>query len=167
MSPLPRFILPALLISLLAGASHAGDLSGTWKGRFSCTIHGEQGLEKRSDRSVTTPDPGVSTLELVQPDGADTAALLMLIDGAVYSGFVLDPGPATKGTGAIVDCGEEDQASGYDEVRSFRWKTNPNSIMATIVWHGLLVGGDDEVGTCHGKWHRVSRDEPTIEASCE
>jgi len=160
-----RLILPAMLVALLAGAGHAGDLTGTWKGSFRCTVHDAQGRQELTSRSVSVPEPGVSTLEIVQPDGPDTAALHMLIDAAVYSGFVLDGSAATRGTGAILDCGANPDASGYLEIRHFRWKTSADS--AAIVWRGLRVGGAAELGRCTGSWRRVSRDEPKIAASCD
>jgi hypothetical protein len=160
-----RFTVAAAFVALLASAGHAGDLTGTWKGSFRCTIEDAQGQQKLSSRSVSVPEPGVSTLEIVQPDGPDTAALHLLIDAAVYSGFVLDGSAASGGTGAFLDCGANPDASGYLEIRHFRWKTSADA--GAIVWRGFRVGAAGEVGRCRGSWRRVSREEPKIAASCD
>jgi hypothetical protein len=161
----PIHCLVAALLVLGVVPAHAGDLSGTWKGKFSCSLVNAQGKQKLSSRSVTAPDAGVSTLEVSQPDGPGTSTLQVRIDGTLYSGFVLGTGAATSGAGAFVDCTPTNAPGGFGEIRNFRWKVAADSVKGTLSWRGLLVDDDAVVGSCRGSWRRVSREDPGV-ASC-
>ena len=160
-----RSSIPWLVVSLLAlGAAPAaaGDLTGTWKGKFSCGLLSGQGKQKLSSRGVTAPDPGVSTLEVSQPDGPGTSTLQVRIDGELYAGFVIGTGAATSGAGAFMDCTPNDEPGGFSEIRNFRWKVAADSVKGSLSWRGLLVDDDALVGSCKGSWRRVSREDPGI-----
>ena len=159
-----RWLLASLLV-LGAAPTHAGDLTGTWKGKFSCTMTSAQGKQKLSSRSVTAPDPGVSTLEVSHPEGPGTATLQVRIDGVLYAGFVLGTGAAVSGAGAFMDCTPTNDPGGFGEIRNFRWKVAPADVKGSLSWRGLLVDDDAVVGSCRGSWRRVSREDPGI-ASC-
>ena len=161
----PVSLLVAALLALSAAPSHAGDLTGTWKGKFSCTVLSDAGKQKLSSRTVTAPDPGVSTLEVSQPDGPGTNTLQVRIDSVLYAGFVLGTGAAVSGAGAFVDCTPTNDPGGFGEIRNFRWKVAADSVKGSLSWRGLLVDDDAVVGSCRGSWRRVSREDPGV-ASC-
>jgi len=160
-----RCLLASALVLAAATPAAAGDLTGLWKGKFSCTVMDDQGKQKLSSRAVTAPDPGVSTLEVSQSEGPGTAPLQMRIDGVLYAGFVVAPGPAQSGVGAILDCTPTNNPGGFGEIRNFRWKVSPDTFKGTLSWRGLLVNDDSVVGSCRGSWKRISREDPGV-ASC-
>jgi hypothetical protein len=159
-----RWLLAWLLV-LGAAPAQAGDLTGTWKGKFSCRLMDGQGKQKLSSRAVEVPEPGVSTLDVSQPEGPGTSRLDLRIDNVLYAGFVVSPGAAQSGVGGIVDCTPTNVPGGFGEIRNFRWKVSPDTIKGTLSWRGLLVDEDTVVGSCRGTWKRVSREDPGV-ASC-
>jgi hypothetical protein len=160
----PTRSFAALLAALIAAPAAGGDLTGVWKGKFSCTMESSQGRSKLTSRSVTSPDPGVSTLEITQPDGPGTSALQARIDDALFAGFVVPTGAAAAGAGAFVDCDPNNDPGGFGEIRSFRWKVAADTVSGSISWRGLFVNDDAEISTCKGKWRRVSREDPLVES---
>ena len=150
-----RLLVTAALALLVAAPASAGNLTGVWKGKFSCKAQNAQGQLKMSSRGVTAPDPGVSTLEITHPNGAGTPALQVRIDGVLFAGFVLGVGPAVGGVGAFIGCDPGD-------LRSFKWKATPGVAKAKISWRGMLVSNDAMVGSCRGSWTRVSLAEPAV-----
>jgi hypothetical protein len=148
-----RLLLVAALCLLARAPASAGDLTGTWKGKWSCKAQNAQGKLKLSSTTVQVPEPGVSTLEITQPDGPDSPALQARIDGVLFAGFSLQPGPALGGVGAFVGCDPGD-------VRSFRWKVKLDSVQAKISWRSMFVSNDYVISSCRGSWSRVSLEEP-------
>jgi hypothetical protein len=151
--------------ALAAAPAQAGDLTGTWKGKFACTMQSAQGKQKSSSRGVSTPEPGVSTLEVSHPDGPGTPTLQVRIDGVLYAGFVIGPPAAAAGAGAFFDCTVTTDPGGFGEIRNFKWKATPDDVKGSISWRSLLVDDDAVVGSCKGKWRRISREDPGV-ASC-
>ena len=159
----PTRFATLLLAACFAGPALAGDLTGTWKGKFSCTLQDGTGKRKLSSRAVASPESGVSTLEVTQPDGPGSRALQLRIDTVMFAGFALPEGAATAGVGAIVDCSEnQDPGAGFGELRTFRWRVKPDTVGGTISFRGMLVDDDEVVGACRGSWRRVSRDDPGV-----
>jgi hypothetical protein len=158
----PRWLVASLLV-LAAVPAQAGDLTGIWKGKFKCKLDDGDSRQKLSSREVTSPEAGMSTLEVSHPDGPDTQALQLRIDDVLFAGFVLPEGATTSGIGAIVDCNpNDDPGIGFGEIRSFRWKATPDDVKGSIAWRGMLVSDDAVIGSCRGKWRRVSRMDPGI-----
>jgi len=158
----PLSLLAASLLALAVTSAHAGDLTGIWKGKFSCTLMSDAGKEKLSSRAVEAPDPGLSTLEVTHPDGPGTPTLQLRIDNGLRAGFLLGGADAAKGAGAIVDCSAAIDPSGFGEIRNFRFKVSPDAVKGTVSWRGLLVEDGAVVGACKGRWKRVSRQDPLI-----
>lgn len=146
----------------LGSAARAGDLTGIWKGKFRCTLMSEEGREKLSSRTVAAPEEGVSTLEVTHPDGPGTPTLQLRIDNSLRAGFLIGPVDSDKGAGAIVDCSAAIDPVGFGEIRNFRSKTSSGTVKGTLSWRGLLVEDGLAVGTCKGRWKRVSLEDPRI-----
>ena len=82
--------LPCLaLAACMAAPAHAGDLTGTWKGKFKCKLENGEVKQKLSSKTITAPEPGVSTLTVRHAEGAGTSALQMEVDGVLFSGSAL------------------------------------------------------------------------------
>jgi len=157
----PTRLLLVAALGLAAGTPvSASDLTGTWKGKWSCKGQGASGKLKLSSRTVLSPEPGVSTLEITHPDLPDQPALQARIDGALFSGFSLQTGPALGGVGAWLGCDPNVDPGGFGDIRSFRWKVKPGAVKAKITWRGMFVSEDAMILSCRGKWQRVSLEEP-------
>jgi hypothetical protein len=157
----PVGLVLAVLLAL-ASPARGGDLTGLWKGKFACTLMSEGGKEKLSSRTVTAPEAGVSTLEVTHPDGPGTPTLQLRIDNGLRAGFLLGPAEAEKGSGAIVDCSAAIDPTGFGEIRNFRFKTKAGTAKASLAWRSLLVEDGMVVGSCRGRWKRVSLEDPRI-----
>lgn len=159
----PTRSLCALLLAACAAApALAGDLTGTWKGKFTCKLENGQTKLKLSSKTITSPEPGVSTLEVSHPGGPGTAALQLEVDDVLFAGFALPAGGATGGVGALFDCTDDGDPGDAGEIRTFKWKVTADSVKGTIAWRGMLVNDDQEVGSCKGTWKRISREDPRI-----
>ncbi len=160
----PTRLVAALVAALIAAPATAGDLTGVWKGKFKCTLQDGESKQKLSSRMVTSPEAGLSTLEVTHPDGPDTQALQIRIDDVLFAGFVLPVGVAVQsGVGAIVDCDpNQDPGVGFGELRTFRWRVTPGDVSGSISYRGMLVDNDDVIGTCKGSWRRISRTDPGV-----
>jgi hypothetical protein len=158
-----RGFLTTLGLSLLVVTpSMAGDLTGTWKGRFSCKLENGQSRLKISSKTVTAPEPGVSTLEISHPGGPGTPALQIEVDDVLFAGFALPAGGAVGGVGALFDCTDNGDPGDAGEIRTFRWKVTADSVKGSISWRGMLVNDDQEIGSCKGTWRRILREDPGI-----
>jgi hypothetical protein len=157
----PIGLVVAALLAL-GSPARAGDLTGLWKGKFACTLMSEAGKEKLSSRTVTAPEAGVSTLEVTHPDGPGTTTLQLRIDNGLRAGFLLGSAEAEKGAGAIIDCSAAIDPTGFGEIRNFRFKAKAGEVKATLSWRGLLVEDGMVVGSCKGRWKRVSLQDPLI-----
>ena len=147
-------------LALLALPASAGDLTGTWKGKWSCKAQNAKGKLRLTSASVQAPEPGVSTLQITEPDGPGTPALQAYIDGVLFSGFSLQPAPAAlSGIGAFIGCDPGD-------VRSFKWKLKIGAIAAKITWRSLFVSNDQTISMCRGSWTRVSVEDPGVVETC-
>lgn len=155
-----RLLLVSALGLLASAPASAGDLTGVWKGKFSCKAQNAQGKLKLSSRMVVAPEPGVSTLEITHPDGPASPALQARIDGALFAGFSLQAGSALGGVGAFVDCDPNNDPGGFGDIRSFRWKVKLDDVKAKISWRGMFVSDDAVISSCRGSWSRVSLEEP-------
>ena len=159
----PTRWLPAfLLAALAAGPALAGDLTGTWKGKFKCTVENGASKVKLSSKTIAAPEPGVSTLLISHPFGPGTAPLQMEVDDVLFAGFALPAGGAVRGVGALFDCTDDGDPGDAGEIRTFKWKVKADSVKGTLSWRGMLVNDDQEVGTCKGTWKRISREDPVI-----
>ena len=145
-----RLLLVSALGLLASAPASAGDLTGVWEGKFSCKAQDAQGKLKLS---------GPSTLEISQPGGPGGAALQAHIDGVLFAGFSLQPGPALGGVGALVGCDPGD-------IRSFRWKVKTDDVKAKISWRGVFVSNDAVISSCRGTWSRVSLEDPVVIDTC-
>jgi hypothetical protein len=156
-----RWLVASLVLCALP--AQAGDLTGIWKGKFKCKLEDGEGRQKITSREITSPEAGMSTLEVSHPDGPDTPALQLRIDDVLFAGFLLPEAGTASGIGAIVDCSpDDDPAVGFGEIRSFRWKEKPGDVKGWISWRGMMVSDDAVIGSCKGKWRRVSRMDPGI-----
>ena len=140
-----RLVLLSALGLCLAAPASAGDLTGTWKGKYSCKAQDVRGKLKLS---------GLSTLEVTQPDTPGSPALQARIDGMPFAGFVLQTGASLGGVGALVGCDPGD-------IRSLRWKVKAGDVKARISWRGVFVSNDAVISSCRGTWSRVSVEEPS------
>lgn len=155
-----RCLLACALVLTAAAPASAGDLTGTWKGKWSCKSVNASGKLKLTSTSVTAPEPGVSTLEISHPDGPGTAAIQAYVDGALFAGFSLQPDPEiTSGVGAFIGCDPGD-------VRSFKWKVKIGEIPARITWRSMHVSDDQTISSCRGSWKRISVADPGISDTC-
>jgi hypothetical protein len=155
--------LPCLaLAACVAAPIHAGDLTGTWKGKFKCKLENGEAKTKISSKTITAPEAGVSTLTISHAEGPGTSALQMEVDGVLFSGFALPEGGAVKGVGALFDCTDGGDPGDAGELRTFKWKVRSDSVKGSISWRGMFVNDDQEVGLCKGKWKRISREDPAI-----
>ena len=163
-----RWLCILLPAALAAGPAHAADLTGTWKGKFKCTIEDGKTRQKLSSKTIAAPapEPGVSTLEISHPapdPGLEaTAALQLQVDGVLFAGFALPATGAVRGVGALFDCTDDGDPGDAGEIRTFRWKVTADAVKGSISWRGMLVNDDQEVGSCKGTWKRVSREDPLI-----
>ena len=157
-----RWLCVSLVAALAAAPALAGDLTGTWKGKFSCKLEDGATKMKLSSKSITAPEPGVSTLEISHPGGPGTAALQIQIDDVLFAGFALPAGGAVRGVGALFDCTDDGDPGDAGEIRTFRWKVTADAVAGTIAWRGMLVNDDQEIGSCKGTWKRISRVDPII-----
>jgi hypothetical protein len=157
-----RWICACLLAACAAAPARAGDLTGTWKGKFKCTVENGQAKLKLSSKAITAPEPGVSTLLISHPGGPGTAPLQLTIDDVLFAGFALPGGPAVRGVGALFDCTDTGDPGDAGELRTFKWKVTADSVKGSIAWRGMLVNDDQEVGSCKGTWKRISREDPVI-----
>jgi hypothetical protein len=157
-----RWLLALLLAALAAGPALAGDLTGTWKGKFRCTVENGTSKVKLSSKTITAPEPGVSTLRISHPEGPGTGPLQMTVDDVLFAGFALPAGGAVKGVGALFDCTDDGDPGDAGELRTFKWKVKADSVKGTISWRGMLVNDDQQVGSCRGSWKRISREDPII-----
>jgi hypothetical protein len=148
-----RPLLACALALLAAGPAAAGDLTGTWKGKWSCKGQDAQGKWKQSSRAITTPEPGVSTLEVWHPDGTATPALQARIDGVPFTGFLLGSPADQAGVGAFIGCDPGD-------LRTFKWKLKIGAVKAKLSWRGMYVSDDATISSCRGSWTRVDLAEP-------
>jgi hypothetical protein len=157
-----RWTCALLLAALAAAPAQAGDLTGTWKGKFKCTVENGQAKLKKSSKEISAPEPGVSTLEISHPEGPGTGALQIEVDDVLFSGFALPAGGAVRGVGALFDCTDDGDPGDAAEIRTFKWKVSADSVKGSISWRGMLVNDDQEVGSCKGTWKRISREDPVI-----
>ena len=160
-----RWLCILLPAALAAVPAQAADLTGTWKGKFKCTIEDGQARQKLSSKTIgpPAPEPGVSTLEISHPvDLPGTAALQIMVDGVLFAGFALPAAGAVRGVGALFDCTDDGDPGDAGEIRTFRWKVTADSVKGSISWRGMLVNDDQEVGSCKGTWKRISREDPVI-----
>ena len=161
-APTRSLALACLAAALAAEPGLAGDLTGTWKGKFSCKLENGQSKLKLSSKTITAPDPGVSTLEISHPGGPGTSALQLEVDDVLFAGFALPPGAAARGVGALFDCSDDGDPGDAGEIRTFKWSVTADSVKGTIAWRGMLVNDDQEIGSCRGSWKRISREDPEI-----
>jgi hypothetical protein len=157
-----RWLACLLLATLLPLPSAAGDLTGTWKGKFKCKLENGETKQKLSSKTIESPEPGVSTLRISHPAGPGTAALQMEVDGVLFAGFALPEGGAVKGVGALFDCTDDGNPGDAGELRTFKWKVKADTVKGKLSWRGMLVNDDQEIGLCKGKWKRISREDPDI-----
>lgn len=157
-----RWLCVPLLVAWAAGPALAGDLTGTWKGKFKCTVQNGAAKLKTSSKQIAAPDPGVSTLLISHAEGPGTAALQLEIDGVLFAGFALPAGGAVRGVGALFDCTDDGDPGDAGELRTFKWKVTPDSVKGSIAWRGMLVNDDQEIASCKGTWKRISREDPGI-----
>ena len=162
MTPRFRGLACLTLAALLPLSSAAGDLTGTWKGKFKCKLQDGESKTKLSSKTIQAPEPGVSTLLISHPEGPGTAPLQMLVDDVLFAGFALPEGGAVKGVGALFDCTDDGNPGDAGELRTFKWKVRSDSSKGKISWRGMFVNDDQEVGLCKGKWKRITRDDPNI-----
>jgi hypothetical protein len=154
-----RLLLVAALCLLASAPTSAGDLTGTWKGKWSCKAQNAEGKLKLSSIAVQEPEPGVSTLEISHPHGPDDPALQARVDGVLFAGFTLVTAATVGGLGAFVGCDPGD-------LRSFKWKAKPNVVKGKITWRGTFVSDDATLGSCRGSWTRVSLEDPAVSDTC-
>lgn len=156
--PSLRMIAPLGLV-LLALPAAAGNLVGTWVGRFSCATEDADGRGK-----LTEP---ASTLEISQPSGPGTSPLRVMIDGVHYTGSIVPSAsnPTEEGVGAFVACGTSDaEGAGFNELELMRWKVEAGGVRGAIKKAGVFVENGVEIGACKGGWVRTSTVDPGIAA---
>ena len=157
---LSRAILSLALV-LMALPASAGNLVGTWVGRFSCAAEDANGRFKI--------DEPASTLLISQPGGAGTSPLRLTIDGVQYSGTIAPSAgnPTTQGAGAFVACGTSDAegAPGLNEIELIHWKVDGGGgVRGSIKKAGVFVESGGIFGACKGGWVRTSLVDPAIPA---
>jgi hypothetical protein len=157
-----RWLCATLVAVLAAAPAAAGDLTGTWKGRWSCKLENGATKLRLSSKTITAPEPGVSTLEISHADGPGTPALQVEVDDVLFAGFALPGGGAVRGVGALFDCTDDGDPGDAGEIRTFRWKVTADAVRGTLAWRGILVNDDLEVGSCKGVWKRISREDPVV-----
>lgn len=163
MTPLFRWLAClALAATLLPAPAASGDLTGTWKGKFKCKIQNGVSKQKLDSKTITAPEPGVSTLLISHADGPGTPPLQMEIDGVLWAGFALPEGGAVKGVGSLFDCTDDGGSENAGELRTFKWKVKSDSTKGTLSWRGMFVNDDQEIGLCKGRWKRITRDDPGV-----
>ena len=150
----------SVLALLIAPPAVAGDLVGTWTGRFACRTESAGGSGNLSEPN--------STLQISQPGGPGTSPLRVEIDGVPYSGSIMPDAssPTTEGVGAFVACGTSDTETNgnFSEIELIRWKVNPASGRGSIKKAGVFVSNGIEIGACRGGWARTSTADPGIGA---
>jgi hypothetical protein len=162
MRAVTRWLCVPLLSACAAGPAVAGDLTGTWKGKFRCAVENGQTKQKLSSKQIAAPEPGVSTLLISHAEGPGTAALQLEIDGVLFAGFALPAGGAVRGVGALFDCTDDGDPGDAGELRTFKWKVSADSVKGSIAWRGMFVNDDQEIASCRGTWKRISREDPVI-----
>lgn len=162
-----RFIRSIVLLALLLTAlpAAAGNLVGTWIGRFTCTIEDADGRTRLQARN--------STLTISQPGGAGTSPLRLLIDDGTggliqYTGSIVPSAgdPTREGVGAFVACGTSDSEAGgsFSEIELIRWRVDAANGRGSIRKVGVFVESGTAVGACQGAWARTSVVDPGIGA---
>jgi len=153
-----RKLCPLALV-LLALPAEAGNLVGTWVGRFSCNIE-----ETTGKRKFREPN---STVQISQPGGPGTSPLRVDIDGELYTGSIVPSpsDPTAEGAGAFVACTTSNTESfgAFSEIELIAWKVKPNGD-GKIGKSGVFVTNGLNIGFCTGSWERVSTLDPGIPA---
>jgi hypothetical protein len=155
---LSRVVL-CLSLVLIALPASAGNLVGTWVGRFSCSAEDANGRFKSTETD--------SVLQISQPGGAGTSPLRLTIDGTQYSGSIIPSAssPTTDGVGAFVACGTSDaEGAGFNEIELIRWKVDGGTGRGSIKKAGVYVENGVQIGACKGGWVRTTTADPGIGA---
>lgn len=152
-------LISLLALVLAAAPASAGNLVGTWVGRFSCGAEDANGKFKFTET--------VSEVLISQPGGPGTSPLRLTIDGAAYSGSIIPSAssPTSDGVGAFVACGTSDtEGVGlFSEIELIRWKVDGNGgLRGSIKKAGVYVTNGVEIGACKGGWVRTSLTDPGI-----
>ena len=155
-----RLALSAFLAFCLAAPASAGNLVGTWLGRFSCTTEDANGRGKLSEST--------STLLISQPGGPGGTTLRLTIDGEPYTGSIIPSAgnPTEQGVGAFVACGTSDAegTGSFNEIELIRWKVEDGGVRGSIRKAGVFVTKGQQIGACKGGWVRSSTTDPSIAA---
>jgi len=167
-----RTIVLVLGVLVIARSGWAGngavtaDLTGTYQGKFKCQwVNAPDG----STETVTT-NPSTVEISRVTSDG-NTGSFNASIDGVLYSLRTIDQGSSDngrgKGVGAFVFCGSNDDAyTGNTEIEGIRFTVDANAGTGKIKKSGIFnyagAPNTGSIGTCQGKWKRVSTTDPGI-----
>lgn len=151
--------LLCLALVLMALPASAGNLVGTWLGRFSCGAEDANGRFKIQETE--------SLLEISQPEPG-TSPLRLMIGDVHYSGSIVPSAssPTTDGVGAFVKCGTSDTENegNFSEIELIRWKVDAGTGRGSIKKVGVFVVNGVQIGACKGGWVRTTTADPAIPA---